>query len=261
MNFKIFVHLPFHAFKKYSQRLLESGYGPELYFNSKTLYSSDEEIEEVSNFLRKNSIPCTMHAPYLDLSPGAIEESVRKITIERFQRAVYVAKILRPLSIVFHPNWDTWRYEDEAEIWLENARETFSEISKNLPSETLLLFENVYDQTPDFLLRLLGKLNIDNKGLCFDTGHFLNFSTISLEEWLNSIERNLKEIHLHDNLGKKDEHLDIGVGIFPFHNFFSYLKKKNLHPILTIEAHSLETLIRAENSLREIINSIYRGLC
>lgn len=257
MRFKIFVHLPFHVFYKYSERLSSSGYGPEIYFNSKTIYSDEKEIERVSNFLKDNSIPCTMHAPYLDLSPGAIEEKVRKVTLERFKRAVFVANILKPVTVVFHPNWDHWRYEDDFEEWLENARDTFSQVLEILDPKILLLFENVYDQNPEILLRLREKLNSKRVGFCFDTGHFLNFSSLSLKDWLDAIKDYLMEIHLHDNMGERDEHLAIGDGIFPFQELFSYLKGKNLSPLLTIEAHSLENLIKGEGRLREILKKVY----
>ncbi len=257
MRFKIFVHLPFHVFYKYSERLSHSGYGPEIYFNSKTIESDEEEIERVSNFLRKNSIPCTMHAPYLDLSPGAIEESLRKITLNKFLKAVSVANILKPISVVFHHNWDHWRYEDDVEKWLENAKETFIQVFDKLNSEIFLLLENVYDQNPEILLRLKEKFDSQRIGFCFDVGHFLNFSTISLREWLDQIKKFLVEIHLHDNMGKRDEHLAIGDGRFPFHELFSYLKENRLFPILTIEAHSLENLLKGEKKLKEILKDVY----
>lgn len=260
MRFKIFVHLPFHVFYKYSERLSSSGYGPEIYFNSRTIYNDEKEIERVANFLKDNSIPSTMHAPYLDLSPGAIEESVRKVTIERFKRAVFVANILKPISVVFHPNWDHWKYEDDADLWLENAKDTFLQILDELDPNILLLFENVYDQNPEILLRLRKRLNSERVGFCFDTGHFLNFSMIPLKEWLDQIKDFLMEIHLHDNMGEKDEHLAIGDGIFPFHELFSYLKENNLNPLLTIEAHSLENLLKGESKLREILKNIYKDL-
>lgn len=257
MRFKIFVHLPYHVFYKYSEMLSSSGYGPEIYFNSRTIYSDEEEIERVSNFLRTNSIPCTMHAPYLDLSPGAIEENLRKITLERLLKAVHVANILKPISIVFHHNWDHWKYEDDLEEWLDNARDTFSQIIEKLDPEISVLLENVYDQNPEILLRLREKLYYERVGFCFDTGHFLNFSMISLREWLEKVKNFLVEIHLHDNMGKKDQHLAIGDGIFPFEELFSFLKENNLNPILTIEAHSFENLIKGERRLREILKSIY----
>ncbi len=258
MKFKVFVHLPFHVFQKYSERLRNSGYGPEIYFNSKTIYSEDKEIEWISDFLKENSIPCTMHAPYLDLSPGAIEESVRNITLQRFKRSVRVANILRATTIVFHPNWDHWRYEDDANLWLENAKETFTETIDELHPDIFLLFENVYDQSPEMLLKLRNKINSRRVGFCFDTGHFLNFSKISLKEWLDIIKHDLIEIHLHDNMGDRDEHLAIGDGRFPFFELFSYLKENNLSPILTIEAHSLENLIKGENRLKEILLRVNR---
>ena len=257
MRFKIFVHLPFHVFWKYSERLLISGYGPEIYFNSKTIERDKREIEEVAKFLKDNSISCTMHAPYLDLSPGAIEERVRELTLEKLLKAVSVANILKPISVVFHPNWDHWRYEDDAEEWLENARETFLKISEKLDPEIPLLFENVYDQNPEILLRLRERIDLRRVGFCFDTGHFLNFSTIPLKEWLDKIKNFLMEIHLHDNMGKRDEHLAIGDGRFPFKELFTYLKENSLLPVLTIEAHSLENLIKGESKLKEILKDVY----
>jgi len=48
----------------------------------------------------------------------------------------------------------------------------------------------------------------------------------------------MKEIHLHDNRGKEDQHLGIGKGNFNFDRLFKHLSNMNEPPILTIEAHT-----------------------
>jgi sugar phosphate isomerase/epimerase len=86
-------------------------------------------------------------------------------------------------------------------------------------------------------------------GLCFDTGHFNLFSTISLAEWLDQVRPHIFEIHLHDNTGKADDHLAIGDGNFDFAALFAGLC--GITPVYTIEAHSKEDVLRSIGQLNK----------
>jgi sugar phosphate isomerase/epimerase len=69
----------------------------------------------------------------------------------------------------------------------------------------------------------------------------------------------MKELHLHDNDGIKDDHLAIGAGKIDFECLFEYIEQNSLKPITTVEAHkekwlwqSLEALSRSERFCRII---------
>ena len=52
----------------------------------------------------------------------------------------------------------------------------------------------------------------------------------------------LAHLHLHDNNGRRDEHLGIGRGKFDFQGLFKFLTKHDLQPLITLEPHSEDDL-------------------
>jgi sugar phosphate isomerase/epimerase len=67
---------------------------------------------------------------------------------------------------------------------------------------------------------------------------------------LETLGSRLGEIHIHDNNGATDEHLPVGDGNFPFSEFLEGVRERNLDPILTVESHSEESLVRMIENIR-----------
>jgi sugar phosphate isomerase/epimerase len=102
--------------------------------------------------------------------------------------------------------------------------------------------ENVFDEDPDALRMLIEKIARPDFGFCFDTGHFNLFSTVSLEQWFESLGRHLVEVHLHDNDGSADSHWGLGRGTLDFDKFFDLMLRHAPVPVYTIEAHDKDDI-------------------
>ena len=90
-----------------------------------------------------------------------------------------------------------------------------------------VMIENIFEETPETILALLERFKEKNLMVCFDTGHFNLFTTLSLDEWLVPLKDRIKEFHIHDNHGKSDEHLPVGQGLFPFRELKRFLRSLN----------------------------------
>jgi len=66
-----------------------------------------------------------------------------------------------------------------------------------------LALENVFDEKPEPLRRLLDEVNSPFLGYCLDAGHGNLFSEVPLEDWVGVLGPRLLEIHLHDNHGTR----------------------------------------------------------
>ena len=103
-------HIPYyrigdylHFFKKYLLNL-------EIYFPSDSLDKiRDSDIRRLQEDLDYHPA-LTFHAPFMDLSPGAVDSKVRAVTIERFLQLFDIAQTLRPRIIVFHSGYEKWKY-------------------------------------------------------------------------------------------------------------------------------------------------------
>ncbi len=239
------VHVPFRLLMGEQLSLfIEHKLQPEISFSSFELDSfNPADFRLIAERLRQVDLPITLHAPFMDLRPGALDEKIRRSSIERFQQLFSIAPLFKPRSIVCHPAFDKRYYVSTEEQWLENSIDTWKRF---LPAaetlDTVIAFENVYDTDPKMLLSLVDALDSPHARICFDTGHFNAFSQTPLHEWLEVLGARIAQLHLHDNHGINDEHLPVGEGTFPFINLFSSLHQQGNHPIITVEPHTEENL-------------------
>ncbi len=226
------------------ESVLAIGLQPEVYFNGFTLdHLSWKEVEKVSQALGEKNTPTTFHAPFMDLNPGAADERIREITVLRFQQVLKLASTFHPQNIVLHPGYDRWRYDDDVDLWLKNSLLTWKPLLEEAEALRLTMaLENVFDENPEPLRRLLEEINSPVLGYCLDAGHANLFSRVPLEDWVGTLGTRLLEIHLHDNHGEADEHLPLGQGNIDFPGLFSCLEKKKIRPIYTLEPHEIAHL-------------------
>lgn len=246
------VHVPYDRVGGYLDFIKKNRINLEIYFSSQSLDTlNDSDIVTLKEKLDYNP-SLSIHAPFMDLSPGAVDERVRMVTVERFLHVFEIAEILKPKAIVFHSGYEKWKYALRVDQWLDGSLIIWPPLLKRAVDIGLkIAIENIFEDDPTNLRLLMEEIGSENFGICFDTGHFNLFSKISLEEWLRQLKPYIIELHLHDNDKTFDSHLAIGEGTFDFDTLFSTLKDKNL--IYTIEAHTPEDTIKSIERLQKYI--------
>ncbi len=249
---KIHIHIPYDKIKEHIEEINHYKLNLEIYFTSPVLDSL--ENDELERLLKKfkHSPTFSIHAPFMDLSPGAIDSKVRAATLERFTHTLEIAKMISATHIVFHSGYEKWTYNHKIDTWLEKSLLTWDYIiNKADPLGIKVTIENIFEDEPTNLVKLMERLYNEKFGICFDTGHFNIFSTKSLDYWMEAIASYILELHLHDNTKTADSHYAIGDGIFDFPKLFSYLKAKEY--LYTIETHSPQMVLKSIDRLRSFL--------
>lgn len=233
------IHVPFEMLEKHLPFIKKEKLNLEIYFGSRRIDNlRKKDIIKLKKKLDYNP-RLTIHAPFMDLSPGAVDSRVREITIKRFFDVFDLAEVLKPKIVVFHSGYEKWKYDERVDIWLEGSLKTWKLVNERAEALGVkIAIENIFEDEPTNLKLLMEEMNSKNFGICFDTGHFNLFSKTFLSNWLEMIKPYIVELHLHDNTKSKDLHLAIGDGNFDFRTLFRELKGKNL--VYTIETHSVE---------------------
>lgn len=243
------------------RRLSRAGVGPEIYFSGDTLdLLVPETAGRIAESLRSTGIgSTTFHAPFNDLCPGARDREVGRVTVHRLQQAVSLAPLFRPQGIVMHGGYSDWLYDFEPEAWLEGAKRTFSEVAETAERMDVDIFlENIFDGVPDHLLRLHAAVGSKRLGFCLDAGHAFLFSRLPIAQWIEAFGPDLRELHIHDNRGLRDDHLPVGEGSIDFRGILLSVGNSGIRPILTVEPHREDHFLRAVDSLRSILADIGR---
>ena len=250
----IHVHIPFPKLKDYRELLRKRKYDLEIYIPSSAL----DQLEHGDLALLADSLDwapaVTLHAPFMDLNPGAVDRMVRSATQMRFKQILNAASVLSPRAVVFHAAYDRWRYAGKTDIWLENSMETWPRVVETaVKTGTRVAIENVFDEDPEALALLIEKIGHQDFGFCFDTGHFNLFSKVPMESWFDRLGKHIIELHIHDNSGTADSHLAPGTGTVDFPRFFSLLAKQGCRPVYTLEAHDAADIEPGREMIRRLL--------
>lgn len=236
------VNLPFRMFMEgvYNDFIIKNRINPELGLDALALDRFTEaDYRKAAVFFSETGSRITIHGPFMDLSAGSQDPEIRKVTGKRFCQLVKAAEILNPVHVVCHSGYESRRYSQFRESWIEQSLEVWSWLAGKLVSNgSRLMLENVYEDGPDDIKILFEELEKYNVGFCLDTGHHFAFGKTDLNTWIMELEKYLDHIHLHDNFGDTDSHFPPGKGGIDFSPLFEYLEKrgKNL-PIITFEPH------------------------
>ena len=237
---QIFINAPYDLLiSKYLPFFIKRHINPEIYFSAEILDKfPEDEFRALARELQKNQIKTTFHAPYLGLDPGAIDSKIRGATLERLRQLFEVVPIFKPILIVAHAAYDERVYEEHQKEWLRSSINTWSNL---LPlaekNKVLLTLENVFEPGPEILLKLFQSLKSSYIGFCLDIGHQHAFTKTKISDWLILFPY-LKQVHLHDNHGIRDEHIGLGKGNIDFLYFFRLLMEYNVRPLITLEPHT-----------------------
>ncbi len=248
------VHVPYDQIDRYIGYIRGECLDLEIYFGSDSFDTLREgDIERLIEKLDYGP-SLTIHAPFMDLSPGAVDEKIRNVTLRRFNEVLDVAEQLKPRVVVFHSGYEKWKYDRNIDIWLDGSLKTWRPVNERAEELGIkIAIENIFEDEPENLRLLAEEMNSKNFGLCFDTGHFNLFSKLPLSEWLLLTRDYIRELHLHDNSRYRDEHLALGEGDFDFRTLFQVLK--GIDCVYTIEAHSVEDVKKSLERFPEFFNT------
>ena len=100
---------------------------PEIYFSSEDLDACQEkDIQHLSEVLGENQLEITLHGPFMDLSPGGVDQRIKEVTFDRLLKTMELAHFFKPKMIVFHPGYESWKFDGNVKLWLESSLQTWN---------------------------------------------------------------------------------------------------------------------------------------
>jgi sugar phosphate isomerase/epimerase len=208
----LFIRVASERLAGEAEAIAALGAGPEIYIPAEKLKSYTPRVIAATRDILKSFRRHTVHAPFMDIWPGAADGEVRRLSLEKMKRTMGIAAELGSLLVVMHFNYDPIYYRQQVPQWLERAARFFSTLLAE-HGGPLIALENIADPTPYIALRLLQEAGQPRLVHCFDFGHHHVFGRIPFPEWLFYLNpQGHIHFHLHDNPGDFDEHLALGQG-------------------------------------------------
>jgi len=255
MHANIHANVPYSRLAEQLEYVVANRINPEVFFSAEVLdHLVWEELSAQAQVLHAAGLRTTIHAPFLDLNPGALDPLIREVTRQRCKQVFQAAEQLKPRVIVFHPGYDEIRYGGSRMDWLKNSIAFWSEfIPQAKELGCVIAIENIFEKEPSTLRGLLEAIDEPCFRHCFDVGHWNMFASGTLEEWFAELGPFIAENHIHDNNGQADEHLPPGEGQIDFIELFTLIKQYAPGSVLTIEAHTIKRLERARKALDKLL--------
>ncbi|OPX65226.1 MULTISPECIES: sugar phosphate isomerase/epimerase family protein [unclassified Methanoregula] len=168
------------------------------------------KIEEV---IASTNLGVTVHAPYGDLNLATLNDPIWRESIRQISTCIEHASRITD-RVTFHPGYispigkmmpqKVWDLQKEA---LRQIGKTAKEHSVLACLENMISLKEFLCRQPEELIGMTE--GIDGIGMTFDFGHA---NTLGIVDRFLPFVGRANHIHIHDNHGVSDEHLQLGAG-------------------------------------------------
>ena len=185
------------------------------------------------------------HAPWRTPRDNDPEERVRWLAA--MKRSIHGTSVLGATRFIVHPlmpYMDTAEGAEEVwamnEVFIAELADFAKQYGVNVCVENLPF--PVYPlASVEAVCELVDKLERENLKVCLDTGHASIFFGSDIAPAVRYIGKRLEAVHVHDNMGKEDEHLIPGDGIINWDSFAAALKEIDFGKVVSLETSPKHT--------------------
>ena len=200
-----------------------------------TAWNMDERFSDVDETLKTvldGVSNTTLHGPFNELFPCAIDPKARALAAERYRQAIALAKTYGAAKVVIHGGYNPWIYYP---VWyVEQSILFWKEFLKEEPGVEIVL-ENVLEREPAWLLDIIKGVDDPRLRMCLDVGHVNAYSNLSVMEWLEVCAPCISHFHIHNNDGTQDRHDPLMNGTIPMKDLFRKIDELCPHATVTLE--------------------------
>ena len=207
-----------------------------------------DEIDRMRSIVKQNGIRLAIHARHRGISFGAHDAALRQHFVEELQGTVRFAAELGGDIVVAHvgevvplannPSASEMTLRQEA---FQFALDSFARCAPVAADcGVRICVENVQLRPTEVIISFADHLRlVDTIGhpavVCaLDTGHA--HVNGGIQACIQAFGPRLQHIHLHDNHGEKDEHLEVGKGAIRFADFAHFLR--DFRDLIALETRS-----------------------
>ncbi len=187
------------------------------------------------------------HAPWRHPVQDATPEG-RAMWCEAMKKAIYGTHVLGCHRFVVHPlmpYFDTDKNPDEVwelNLWFIGELADYAKEYDVTVCVENLPFPKYPLTTVEQVCKLVDALQRENLKVCLDTGHAAIFFGKDVSDAVRFIGNRLEAVHIHDNMGKEDEHLIPGDGIIDWNGFAEALREIGFDKVISLETSAKHSL-------------------
>ncbi len=201
-------------------------------------YDVTEEVynnyeESIKGFLDYPDFEVVLHLPYGSKNNIASFKNL-DIVMDRLKKAIDFAGKYHANGVTLHPGEidGVLNRKEALELSIENTKilaEHAAQYGIDIMVENLIGAHELC-LTIEEMKYFQEKVNMKNVGITLDCGHYhashqTEEPVKDLVKYVETFKDKIMHLHLHDNHGERDEHMQMGLGTIDFNSYFAALKK------------------------------------
>ena len=203
-------------------------------------------IRKIRDISINHRINLIVHTPYY-LPTSTMLPEIKRGVLEIVRKAINIAGDVESNKLTIHPGFQEMP-SPAIKYCYDALVETLQEIVEiGKKNNVSICFENF--NKPFLCSELKNYLYVLNsvKGLMttLDVGH-VNTTNTKLSEFFKETREFIMDIHIHDNMGNRDEHKCLGEGTINFKEFFSECKRAKYYGPFILELFPYENILEGK---------------
>ncbi|MCR5113032.1 MAG: sugar phosphate isomerase/epimerase [Acholeplasmatales bacterium] len=197
-----------------------------------------------------NRINDTMHGVFFDIVLDSRDEKIRKISEDRVEESIKIAKSLNCKGVVFHTNYITWMKDEAYKARWVKMNGDFYLSMVNKYSDIEIYVENMFDLDPILLRRLMEYTNNPRIKVCLDIAH-ASISKVEIKDWFKELGKYIGHLHINDNDKIIDMHEELGKGLIDYKKAYKYINMLDDNTSILIEISNFDKVYNSIKYLKD----------
>jgi sugar phosphate isomerase/epimerase len=233
-----YVSVPLSRFDGLIDEVSELGFHPEIRMTRADHLSrlGESDFARMRERLERDSLGVFTHGPFFGLDIASLDRCLSEYSADCLLIGLEATSRLGGRLMVMHTAYMPQFSRGGRRHWFRNWAERMPRIVDRARELGITIaLENTWDDRPEILMHLADLIGGGDVRFCLDTGHVNVFSRLSIRHWWNAVGDRTAALHLHDNDGLSDDHLEPGKGTFDFTGLARCLRESGLVPLLDLE--------------------------
>ncbi len=195
-------------------------------FHDPYLENPDRLVQRYQKLLMDIPGQKSLHAPFWDLNLGTKMRGIRRETMEMFQYAYRLAKLLGCTELIVHNGYIPGTSFPAG--WVQRAVDFWQAFFQDKDNTITVCIENQFEEDGEIIQMEIDAVGDPRLKACLDIGHAHANSATSVQNWICALGERIHYFHLHNNHGKQpvkgynsDEHLGLADGTIPIKSVLS----------------------------------------
>lgn len=216
----------------------------------KLLHMNKHQLTELAKLGKEQDVSFGYHLPIEGFNPASADDETNKL----WDSCKKIIDVFDMKYILFHLGANP-----SIDEGIDSAAAFIKKMLLDLPNHIHVLIENVphvahhIGSSMKQLISIIEKVNDSRLKIMLDTGHcYMSEKQHFLTECQKTFPY-LYGLHINDNHGDTDEHLQIGEGTIPFQQLFDTLPYFNL--LMVLETNTTQRAEHSKEKIKQLVKN------